>query len=214
MRIDLHVHTSERSDCGTSTEAEMIEAAKAAGLDAIVLTDHGRLAPHDHLAEINALHAPFRIFPGIEVSLPAEDVVVVGLDDPRLENVDWTYEELHPFVEREGGFLFLAHPFRFHESVDIDVERFPPGAVEVNSSNMGKVDVALLEDWLRRHDLQRIVTSDAHTAPLVGVYHLVLDCRADDVRRLVSILKSGRFQPARMDERITAWNAVGRQPLR
>lgn len=192
----------------------MVEAAKAAGLDAIVLTDHGRLAPPERLAELNARHAPFRIFPGIEVSLPAEDIVVVGLEHPRLEDKDWTYGELHSFVEREGGFLFLAHPFRFHESVEIDVERFPPNAVEVNSSNMGKVDVALLEGWLQRHDLQRIVTSDAHTAGLVGVYHLALDFRTNDTRQLVSILKSGRFQPARMDERIAAWNAAGRQPLR
>ncbi len=52
LRIDLHVHTQERSGCGKSPELAMIEAAIAAGLDAVVLTDHDRLAPPERLAEL------------------------------------------------------------------------------------------------------------------------------------------------------------------
>jgi predicted metal-dependent phosphoesterase TrpH len=187
----------------------MIEAAKDAGLDAMIFADHGHLAPPGHLAELNAVHAPFRIFPGTEVSVPAADLVVVGLEDPELERDDWTYERLHRFVAERDGFLFLAHPFRFHGTVSIDVENFPPGAVEINSSNMGEVDVSLLCDFVAAHNLPCICNSDAHAAELVGIYYTVLDCFVDSARDLVSVLKSGRFRCGRMDERIASLNALG-----
>ena len=40
FRIDTHVHTSETSKCGRSSAAEMVAAYKAAGVDAIVISDH------------------------------------------------------------------------------------------------------------------------------------------------------------------------------
>jgi len=45
MKIDLHVHTTERSLCADSSEQEQILTAIERGLDAIVITDHGRLVP-------------------------------------------------------------------------------------------------------------------------------------------------------------------------
>ncbi len=187
----------------------MIEAAKEAGLDAVALTDHGRLVPPEHLAELNSVHAPFRVFPGIEVSVPPDDIVVVGLQDPQLERDGWTYPRLHRFVAERGGFLFLAHPFRFHDTVSIDVENYPPGALEMNSSNMGEVDVSLLYEFVAEHDLPCICNSDAHAAELVGIYHVILEDRVDNARDLVSVLNGGRFRCGRMDERIAALNALG-----
>ena len=39
MKIDIHVHTSEGSDCGRSTAEKMAAAAAAAGLDGLVFND-------------------------------------------------------------------------------------------------------------------------------------------------------------------------------
>ena len=65
MRIDLHTH-SDRSD-GTLSPAEVVRAAKAAGLDVVALTDHDTA---DGWAEAGAAAHEVGIWfvPGIEVS--------------------------------------------------------------------------------------------------------------------------------------------------
>jgi len=192
----------------------MIAAAKAAGLDAVVLTDHGRLAPHFHLAELNRLHHPFRIFPGIEIECQDEHVVVVGVEDGALEREGWTYRGLHAFVERAGGFLFVAHPFRYHDYINVEVDAFPPGGVEINSSNMGEVDARRMDEFLERTGLPGLCNSDAHSAEYVGLYHNVLERPAADAVDLVRILKARRFSCRRMRGRIEELRESGGKPPR
>lgn len=73
MRIDLHTH-SRLSD-GTDSPAELIHAAKAAGLDVVALTDHDTFAG---LGEAAATAAEIGIgfVPGIEISCSYEGASV------------------------------------------------------------------------------------------------------------------------------------------
>jgi hypothetical protein len=84
MKIDLHVHTRERSPCACSSTDEMILAAVDRGLDGLVITDHDRLVPTEDLAYLNAKYAPFRVFGGIEVTTRGEHVLVLGVQDEAL----------------------------------------------------------------------------------------------------------------------------------
>ena len=45
MKIDLHVHSNERSMCSNANDDQIVRAAIEHGLDAIVFTDHNRLVP-------------------------------------------------------------------------------------------------------------------------------------------------------------------------
>ncbi len=65
MRIDLHTHSTV-SD-GTLAPAEVIEAAAAAQLDAVALTDHDNLAGWVP-AEQAAAHHGIEFVPGVEIS--------------------------------------------------------------------------------------------------------------------------------------------------
>ena len=65
MRIDLHTH-SNRSD-GTDTPTELIENAKAAGLDVVALTDHDTTVGWAE-AEAAAERVGIRLVKGLEVS--------------------------------------------------------------------------------------------------------------------------------------------------
>ena len=64
MRADLHSH-STASD-GTDAPAEVMRQARAAGLDAIALTDHDTVAGHD--AARAALPPGLTLVPGMELS--------------------------------------------------------------------------------------------------------------------------------------------------
>jgi predicted metal-dependent phosphoesterase TrpH len=65
MRIDLHAH-SNFSD-GTLTPAELIEAARAARLDVVALTDHDTVRGWS-VAEPAAAAAGLTLVPGVELS--------------------------------------------------------------------------------------------------------------------------------------------------
>ena len=81
MRADLHSH-STASD-GTSTPAEVMRRARAAGLDVIALTDHDTVAGHDEARA--ALPPGLTLVPGMELScrLDGHSVHLLGyLFDP------------------------------------------------------------------------------------------------------------------------------------
>lgn len=73
MRIDLHTH-SNRSD-GTDTPTELVENAKAVGLDVVALTDHDATVGWDE-AQSAADRVGIRLVPGIEISTALEGVSI------------------------------------------------------------------------------------------------------------------------------------------
>jgi histidinol phosphatase-like PHP family hydrolase len=207
VKIDLHVHTKERSACGESGEEEMLQAAVAYGLDGLVFTDHHRFIPLDRLEELNRKYAPLRVFGGIEISVDeGEDVLVLGVRDPTLEKRNWSYTRLFAFVRERDGFLALAHPFRYHAEIAIDIETYPPDAIELHSKNTGACDAPRILAVLERLGLPPLCNSDAHRAEHVGVYYNELAREPSGERELIQILKAGEYACASMEKRIAAIN--------
>jgi predicted metal-dependent phosphoesterase TrpH len=191
MKIDLHVHSRERSACGRSGEEKMIQAAIACGLDGLAFTDHHRLVPAERLAELNHRYAPFRVFGGIEVSVvEGEDVLVLGVRDPALESRDWPYSDLFAFARARAGFLVLAHPFRYHDTIQVDIEQYPPDAIELCSKNIRASDEPRIREVVERCGLRPLCNSDAHRAMDVGLYHSQLGRTPRDERDLLEVLRA------------------------
>jgi len=193
MKIDLHVHTQERSSCGKSSEEEQIRAAMAMGLDAIVFTDHDRLAPPGRLQELNNNYAPFKVFGGIEVSIGNEHLLVLGVHDYSLESCRWSYPALHRFVRERGGFIAVAHPFRFNPDLQLDLEHFPPDALEGCSNNIAPQNNPRIWDLAERLGVPVLCNSDAHRTDTLGRYYNLLERTPTDERELIEILKSGQY---------------------
>ena len=189
MKIDFHVHSKERSECASASEAEQIQAAMRGGLDAIVFSDHDYLVDRRHLAELNRKYAPFKIFTGIEVSLASEHVLVIGLADPKLESCDWEYQDLYRFVRRCNGFMALAHPFRYQD-ISVDLKQFPPDAIEVYSPNTPVWAESKIRQIAAAVGCNLLSDSDSHTPRLLGKYYNVLeDEPANDTELLQSLKK-------------------------
>jgi predicted metal-dependent phosphoesterase TrpH len=171
MKIDFHVHTRERSACGRSPARAMVRAAIRAGLDALVFTDHDRLAPLDELARLNAEFAPFRVFSGVEVTLlEGGHVMVLGVHDHALESVAWTYSDLHRFVRERAGYLVLNHPYRDGVGPTIDLARYTPDAIEVYSFNTPLEAEGRILELAGVLGMQVLSNSDAHHADRIGTY--------------------------------------------
>lgn len=193
-RVDLHVHTSERSGCARSTEEQQIHAAIANGLDAIAITDHERLIPQDHLELLNAKYAPFRILSGIELRFGVEDVLVVGIHDPALEFRSWSYPELHAFVEERGGLLVIAHPFRYHDHIALDLDRYPPHALELHSHNVPPQASPHIRKAAEQLGVPMLSNSDAHHTSAIGDHYNLLNGKPGDEATLIARLKAGAFE--------------------
>ena len=194
MKIDLHVHARERSACSVSSEKELIKAAIKKGLDALAFTDHERLVPRWHLRELNEKFAPFRVFSGCEIhTKEEEDVLVFGVQDPKLEGMGWSYTDLHQFVRERSGFMVLAHPFRYREAIGADMYNYPPDAIEMRSTNLPPHTESFIRRVVEDISCGTIYSSDAHEAKKVGAYYIRLQGEPQDDPALLALLKARAY---------------------
>ena len=196
MNIDLHIHSKEYSLCGVSTIEEQIEAAIAAGLDAVAFSNHDRLVPRERMNELNRQYAPFKIFSGIEATVQGgEHILVIGLHDPALEGGKWEYSALHRHVRKHGGFMVLNHPFRFNSTIEIDYRRFPPDAIEAYSTNILRSLTPKIMRVAEEISVPVVSNSDAHVKKDVGRHYNILPQMPTTDEELIEALKSGQFTP-------------------
>jgi len=102
LRGAWHVHTT-RSD-GRGDLAEVVAAARAAGLQFVVVADHNVLTPQDA-----GWHDGVLVIPGTEISAPYGHVVGLGL--PRELSREERQKDALGAVSSLGGQAVLAHPF-------------------------------------------------------------------------------------------------------
>ncbi len=191
MKIDLHVHCMERSPCSVSSELALIQSATSAGLDAIAFTDHDRLVPAAHLEELNRQFSPFCIFGGIEITLLEEHILVFGVQDRALERRGWNYEDLWRFVHERGGYMVLAHPFRFQGYIGAPIDRFPPDGIEVHSLNTAPRHENRIRSIAGELGVRLLSDSDAHNAVSLGRYYNQLETLPASDQQLIAALRTG-----------------------
>src|SRR4051794_10333870 len=116
VHVDLHMHTDHSPDCATPVDT-LLEAAKAAGLGAIAITDLNEVS--------GALEARERSN-GIKV-IVAEEVKtadqgeVIGLFIEEKIPRGMTLQDTIAEIRRQGGLVYVPHPFdRMHAVPDYE----------------------------------------------------------------------------------------------
>ncbi len=195
MKIDLHVHSVEYSACANALMDEQIVTAIDRGLDALFFTNHGCLVPNKRVEELNQLYAPFRVFGGVEITLQeSEDVLVLGIHDDEIEaRRRWTYPDLHTFVRKREGWLAVAHPFRYGEKINLDLERYPPDALEVCSVNVPLLAQPRIREIAESLHIPVVCNSDAHSTRSIGVAYNRLSGDPADESDVINLLRNGEF---------------------
>jgi predicted metal-dependent phosphoesterase TrpH len=194
MKIDFHVHTSERSACATSQTIEQIKKAIKTGLDGIAITDHHQLVHPVELAKYNQSFAPFKIYTGIEITADGEDFLVLGLSTPELEREQWAYADLHHFVRSQGGFIVLAHPYRYRAYLGADVFANPPDAIEIRSNNIRSENVPRIQELANKLSVPTLCNSDAHNTGSLGHYFNILPLDQPNHADVFYALRTGALQ--------------------
>lgn len=203
--IDLHVHTRRFSPCAELLIPEELgAAAKAAGLNAVLLSEHDAMWSRQDVALLQKQAGPTRLLRGVELASKEAHFVIVGLEDLFGLRPGLPAAQLLPELDNSGAAIILAHPFRNTniEGLLQDQEVIKRiHALEVYSSMTHGEDSIRAQQLALKNNWVAVAGSDAHSLDVVGrAYTQVMDEIGNEQQLAQSILQGRvvpRFQEAR-----------------
>ena len=173
IRVDCHVHTVASGDSVLRAD-DLVERARAAGIDVVFVTDHHAVDEAQRLATVYD-QGP-RVLVGEEIRTPAGELLGLFLTEriPYVLPVDEVIDRIHA----QGGLVCLPHPY--------DLVRASVGAIADGLCESGRVDAVEVfnakagtpdlndraAELARRHGLPGTAGSDAHDPDGVGAAYL------------------------------------------
>jgi hypothetical protein len=116
--VDLHMHTDHSPDCATPVEV-LLDTARQQGLGAIAVTDHN-LVTGAFEAQAKAEEYGVKVIIGEEVKTATQGEVI-GLFIREHIDRGMTLEETVAEIKRQGGVVYVPHPFdRMHSVPDYE----------------------------------------------------------------------------------------------
>jgi predicted metal-dependent phosphoesterase TrpH len=206
MRIDLHNHTSPLSACSYLDPHELVREAGRLKLDGICLTEHQVMwdpAEIDRLAGEGGI----RIFRGNEYTTNQGDVLVFGFYEDIKDLM--LIQELREKVQKAGGYMIAAHPFRGFKTFGIGqlqmtVEQACKrkvfdhvDAIEVLNGKLSDDENEMARKVAEKLGLPGTAGSDAHRVDEIATAVTVFDDDIRDEGQLVAALHAGRFRVER-----------------
>lgn len=191
MRVDFHSHT-HWSDDSLLSPIKLIEAARNAGLNKIVVTDHNEIGGALEAQEI----APELVIVGEEIMTSRGEILAVYIKErvqPNLSPIE-TLEKL----KDQGAFISLSHPFDRHRLGGWTLEElelmhpYLDALETLNARTIYSEDNQKAADYAEKHLLAGIAGSDSHSAGEVGKVWVDLP-PFDDVSSLRNSIKSGKI---------------------
>ncbi len=166
MRIDLHLHTHGSWDSLSDPE-EVLERARARGIQRFAITDHDRV----EVALQMAARHPDEVIPGEEIRT-AEGFDLIGLYLSSLIPRGTPARECCERIRAQGGIVYLPHPYapgkggggRFAEDIVTEVDVVEVFNARLRTAGRNRKAVQLAAG----HGRLAGAGSDAHTPGEVG----------------------------------------------
>jgi predicted metal-dependent phosphoesterase TrpH/glycosyltransferase involved in cell wall biosynthesis len=171
VHVDLHMHTDHSSDCATPA-ATLLEAAKAAGLGAIAITDHNAVSGAHEARALAEEMSGIKVIVAEEVKT-ADQGEVIGLFIEEKIPRGMTLQETIAAIRAQGGLVYVPHPFDRMHSVP-DYEHLLDVVEDIDAIEVFNPRVAFSafnEEAARFAQKYRIVAgagSDSHVAAGLG----------------------------------------------
>ncbi len=119
IHVDLHMHTNHSSDCATPVET-LLEAAKAAGLGAIAVTDHNEVSGAHEARALAEEVGGIKVIVAEEVKT-ADQGEVIGLFIEEKIPRGMSLADTIAAIRAQGGLVYVPHPFdRMHSVPDYE----------------------------------------------------------------------------------------------
>ncbi|MBI4497268.1 MAG: PHP domain-containing protein [Chloroflexi bacterium] len=213
--FDLHVHTREGSLDSDLAPEHLVEAAQRLGLKGVLLAEHDGWQRHRFQAfaaqyDLVLVHA-------LEIYTDMGHIITLGLDGyrPGIRRL----AELRRVVEEVGGFMILAHPFRFffgphgrvtRNALFADPATLPQTAADalahpafalvdemevVNGGNMDEQENRFAQEVAARWGRPGTGGSDAHSLQGIARGATLFHGDIRHERDLLDALRAGAYTP-------------------
>jgi predicted metal-dependent phosphoesterase TrpH len=198
LMLDIHVHTRRFSPCSTVDPERLINQAVRAGLDGVVLTEHGYQWDQ---AELDALaassdHEGFVLLTGFEYGSSKGDLLVYGLTPDQVRETEPGLpppEAVARFTEL-GGCCVAAHPTRAGHGFDETIVSLPLAGIEVASTALQPHEQQLAGRITEATGIPAVAGSDAHRIQDIGQYATEFLDVVRSASELHNALHRGRFR--------------------
>lgn len=217
MKIELHTHSKEISNCGHLSLEELIELYKNAGYDAMVLCNHfNTITANLLLAKkgITDLHKAY--FDCVERAVEIgreKGLLVLGGCELRFDHNENDYlvfgmtaevcrdwkkicamkeEEFSAFAKENGILFYQAHPFRNRMSVVNPEYLFGIEVQNTHPRHDSRNDIAKM--WAEKYNLHKIAGSDCHQIQDVGTSAIYTDYEVRNMDDLVHVLRNDLYE--------------------
>lgn len=221
---EVHLHTDESSICGRTPAREYIPFYIDQGYDGIVVTDHfygnpsyvpSRSDPWEK--QINeycrgyeealdeGIRCGLKVFFGIEQQFANDECLIYGpdkqwlLDHPDMPH--WNRRQLFDEVEKIGGCIVLAHPFRVRDYVQKISLNTCVHAVEGYNRANRPVDDAYAMAYAAHYQYPITAGSDMHDIRKPdGLYGMMFDEPWQDIFSYVNAIRERKPFGIQADE--------------
>lgn len=217
LRLDLHNHTHFSSDA-LIAPAELLEVAKARGIDCLAVTDHNSVqGALEALALAEADSSLPRVIPGIELMTAAGEII--GLYVQETIPVGLPLIEAVKRIRQQGGVVYLPHPYDLlRRGAICRTERLRAAELAdiievVNGRSLGPRAGIKAARLARRLGKPAGAGSDAHRKAEIGLSFVVVD-QYPSRETLVALVAAGRLNSGLSTREYTLnWGMQGLAPV-
>lgn len=216
-KIETHLHTKHTSKCGWMTAPELIAGYKAAGYDAIIVTDHYNRTTFDYLgvdttapgnkvkpflegfyrmAELGEKEG-IRVFKGAELRFDESDndYLMFGYRDDLLAEPEDIFRMgiagFSPVARGQGALLVQAHPYR--KKCTPAIACYLDGIETCNRNPRHENNNPLAEAYAARFGLLALAGSDCHRPEDVAVSGILSAELPGDSFAMARLIRSGHY---------------------
>jgi predicted metal-dependent phosphoesterase TrpH len=189
IHADLHIHTIYSSDSfiQPKTLVELLVAHNFIKVAAI--TDHDSVRGCQAAVVLASPYPDILIIPGVEISTPQGDIVVLGTDE--LPPKPWTPEAVVDFAKSIDGVSIVAHPFRAF-GMGERAQKYKVDAIEVQNGGSSPAANAQAKELAKSMRLPGTAGSDAHSVSELFSVHNNIEASLD-VDSVLQAIKRGRI---------------------
>lgn len=213
--VDFHVHTNHSRDSVVSFES-MVEWARKAGVDVLVVMDHdvitGAVEFRERSRAIVAAGgwAP-RIIIGEEVTSSGGEICGLFLEEPVPKGLSPI--ETMKRIRGQGGLVYIPHPFdllKFKRLNTHELEKLAEyiDIIEVFNGKPRVVIANLLaRRFMRTHDFAQAAGSDSHEPTHIGAGRVIMD-DFKGPEEMMESLRNGRIKGKLYRPYFAAWTRM------
>ncbi len=210
--VDMHMHTVRGAADSSLTIEGLVEEARRIGLTGVNISEHDRVWERPQMEEFRQSSGLF-VSQGMEVSTDMGHMIVLGLD--HYVTGIRRAQELRRVLDKVGGFMIVAHPFRYFFD-PVHFQRNGQPAFDMTPAEaaeqmpvfqlVDEVEVANGGSTQRENEFALAVAqvlgmrgtggSDCHSIQGIGCFSTVFEEKLRSQAHMLELLRARRFYAA------------------